>query len=160
MLFFLQSQKNRLLNYVASKLHLFFHKNDTISELYFRLNSENILYTKKRNDTVFTANLLIQYELVDVTSKNIVDSASIYFTDAGHNHQKKHLEGVINLKTNPNKNYNLIITVNDLIRDHYIRKQVSVNRLDIYNSQHYLVLDTNNSVVFKNYFVFFFMISR
>lgn len=129
-----------------------FHKNDTISELYFRLNSENILYTKKRGDSTFTANLLIQYDLVDLATKKIVDSASTYFTDNGSNHKKKYLEGVINLKTSVSKNYDLIITVNDLTRDHYIRKKINVNRLDIYNVQHYLLLDSNNKVAFKNHF--------
>ncbi len=129
-----------------------FHKNDTLTELHFRLNSGNILYTKKRGDSIFSANILIKYELTDKATEDLADSASIFFTDYGNNKQKKYLDGIINLPTSINKSYGLIITVNDLTRDHYIRKRVSINRLDIYNSQNYLLLDSNNNVVFKNHF--------
>jgi GWxTD domain-containing protein len=129
-----------------------FHKNDTLSELHFRLNSENLLYTKKRTDTDFSANLLIHYELTNLTTEEITDSASINFTDIGNNKQKKFLDGTINLKTEPSKSYHLVITITDLTRDHYIRKRLTVNRLDIYNPQNFLILDSNHKVLFKNNF--------
>jgi len=129
-----------------------FHKNDSITEVYFRLNSENILYTKKRGDTAFSANILIKYELTDKGTELLKDSASILFTDYGDNKQKKILDGLIKLNTQVNKNYDLVITVNDLTRDHYIRKRLAINRSDIYNVQNYLLLDSNHTVVFKNHF--------
>ena len=129
-----------------------FHKNDTLTELHFRLNSENILYTKERGDTAFSANILIKYELTDKSTKALIDSASIFFTDFGDTKQKKFLDGMIKLKTLPKKNYSLVITVNDLTRDHYIRKRLTANRSNIYNPQNYLLLDSTKSVVFKNHF--------
>ena len=129
-----------------------FHKNDTLTEIHFRLNSANILYTKKRNDSTFSANLLINYELTDKADESIVDSASIYFTDYGNNKNKKNLDGVVPLKTKAGKQYDLVITVNDLTRDHFIRKRIRINRSDIYNEQNYLLLDSNKNVVFKSHF--------
>ena len=129
-----------------------FHKNDTLTELYFRLNSDNILYTKKRSDTAFSANILIHYELTNKLTKALIDSASIFFTDYGNNKQQRFLNGLINLKTATNTTYSLTITVNDLTKDHYIRKKLLLNRSDIYNSQNYLLLDSNKNVVFKNHF--------
>ncbi|OFY85119.1 MAG: hypothetical protein A3K10_03325 [Bacteroidetes bacterium RIFCSPLOWO2_12_FULL_31_6] len=131
---------------------IIFHKNDTLTELHFRLNSENILYTKKREDTVFSANLLIHYELINKADEAIVDSASIYFTDFGGNQQKKYLDGLINLPTQANKVYDLVVTVNDITRDHYIRKRFVLDRMDNYNTQNYLLLDSNNNVVFNSHF--------
>ena len=129
-----------------------FHTNDTLTELHFRLNSENILYTKNRGDTIFNANILIKYELTDKSTETLIDSSSSYFTDNGNNKGKKYLDGVIKLKTAINKTYDLVVTVNDLTRDHYIRKRITVNRSDLYNPQNYLILDSNKSVVFKNHF--------
>lgn len=129
-----------------------FHKNDTTTELHFRLNSENVLYTKKRGDTTFSANLLINYELTDKSSDDLVDSASVFFTDYGNNKIKKYLDGVIQLKTTTGEIYDLVITFNDLNRDHYIKKRIRINRTDIYSPQNYLVLDSNNTVVFRNHF--------
>jgi GWxTD domain-containing protein len=129
-----------------------FHKNDSLTELYFRLNSDNILYTKKRGDSTFSANLLIKYELSDKSNEMLIDSASIFFTDFGNSKDKRYLDGIIELKTETNKLYDLVITVNDLSRDHYIRKRLSINRKDIFNAQNYLMLDSNNKVVFRNHF--------
>ena len=129
-----------------------FHKNDTLSEIHFRLNSANVLYTKKRTDTTFSANLILKYELTDIASELLIDSASISFTDIGNNKQNKFLDGIIPLKTSPNHSYELIVTITDLTRDHYLRKKLTLNRLDFYNAQNFLVLDSNHTVVFRNNF--------
>lgn len=129
-----------------------FHKNDTLTEVHFRLKSANILYTKKRGDSTFSANVLINYQLNDKADESFVDSSSVYFTDYGNAKTKKYLDGIIPLKTQPGKRYDLVITVNDLTRDHYIRKRVTINRSDIYNAQNYLLLDSNKNVVFKSHF--------
>ena len=129
-----------------------FHKNDTLTQIHFRLNSDNILYTKKRNDTAFSANILIHYELTNQETEALIDSASIFFTNYRTSKKQQYLDGLIPLKTSANNKYNLLITVNDLTRDHYIRKKIIINRSDIYNEQNYLMLDSNKTVVFKNHF--------
>lgn len=129
-----------------------FHKNDTLTEVYFRLNSDNILYTKKRGDTAFSANILIHYELTNRATETIADSASLHFTNFRQSKKQQFLDGLIPLKTMPNHTYDLVVTVNDLTRDHYIRKKITINRSDIYNDQNYLMLDSNKTVVFKNHF--------
>jgi len=129
-----------------------FHKNDSISELHFRINSADVLYTKKREDSTFSANVLIQYELTDEELKAVIDTASVSFKDYGDNKQKKYLDGVIKFNTQTLKSYSLKITFNDVNRDQFIRKTVLINRKDNYNIQNYLVLDTNNNVIFKNHF--------
>jgi GWxTD domain-containing protein len=129
-----------------------FHKNDTITEFYFRLNSENILYTKKRDDSTFSANILIKYELTESSLNALSDSASISFTDFGSNKQKKYLEGKISLPTQLNRTYSLVVNFNDVTRDHYIKKRVLIDRSNTDNEQNYLILDTLNNVIFKNHF--------
>ena len=129
-----------------------FHKNDTLSEIYFRLNSSNVLYTKKRSDTIFSANIIIKYELTDLNSMLLTDSASISFKDFGNNNEKKFLEGTISLSTLANHSYDLRITITDLTRDHYITKKITLNRLDIYNTQNFLILDSNKNIAFTNHF--------
>jgi len=129
-----------------------FHKNDSITEFHFRLNSENILYTRKRGDSTFSSNILIHYELFDKANEILVDSASIYFTDYSDNKTKKYLDGKFELPSKLQKSYNLLVTFNDLSRDHYIRKRVYINRLNYSNAQNYLIVDSNQNVVFNDYF--------
>lgn len=129
-----------------------FHKNDTLTEFYFRLNSANILYTKRRGDSTFSANVLVKYQLIAQGLKALSDSASVRFTDYGDNKEKKYLDGKFNLPTQLNKRYKLIVTFNDVTRDQYIKKQVTINRSDVYNEQNFLLTDTSNNVIFKNHF--------
>ncbi len=139
------------LNLINPKYRVF-HKNDTLTELHFRLNSSNILYTKKRNDSTYSANILVHYELIDKGNETLLDSASLSFTDFGNNKTKKYLYGTIDLKTKAPKIYDLKITVNDISRDHYIRNRIVINRNDLYSVQNYLLLDSSKNVVFENYF--------
>lgn len=129
-----------------------FHKNDTLTELHFRFNSENILYTRKRGDSTFSANILIHYDLTDKATEQLLDSASINFTDYSDNKVKKLLDGIIKLSTQPNKSYALKIKFSDLSRDHYIKKNITLNRLTINNSQNYLITDSLGNVFFNNYY--------
>src|SRR5690606_41930954 len=39
-----------------------FHFSTEVSEMHFKLNSKNILYSKSPSDTVFSARLLIKYK--------------------------------------------------------------------------------------------------
>lgn len=129
-----------------------FHKNDTLTQIHFRLNSDNLLYTKQRNDTAFSANILIHYELVNNATKTLTDSASLNFANYRQSKKQQYLDGLIPLKTTLGNTYDLVITVNDINRDHYIKRKMTVNRMDIYNDQNYLMLDSNQTVVFKNHF--------
>ena len=129
-----------------------FHKNDTLTEFHFRLNSENILYTRKRGDSTFSANILIHYDLTDKATDQLIDSSSISFTDFGDNNIKKLLDGIINLPTQPNKSYKLKIKFSDISRDHYIKKSITLNRLNLYNPQNYLFADSLGNVFFNNYY--------
>jgi GWxTD domain-containing protein len=129
-----------------------FHKNDTLTELHFRFNSENILYTRKRGDSTFSANILIHYDLMDRATDQLLDSASINFTDLSDNKIKKLLDGVINLPTQPSKSYTIKVKFSDLSRDHFIKKSILLNRLNIYNAQNYLFVDSLGNVFFNDYY--------
>jgi len=133
-------------------LYKVFHENDSTTKFYFRLNAENLLYTKKRTDTTYTANVVVNYQLVEKNEKTILDSATIKFVDFGKNNQEKFLDGIIELSTQTNKEYDLIIMFNDINRDNYLKKRIYINRLNQYNAQNFLPTDTMGNVVFKNYF--------
>lgn len=127
-----------------------FHENDSLTNVFFRLHSENLLYTRKRTDSIFTANVQVRYDLTD-ENEVLVDSATIYFVDYGQNNQKKFLEGIVPLKTALNKNYGLLISFYDVNRDNYLKKKITINRGTIHNAQNFLAKDTLGGVIYKNY---------
>ncbi len=127
-----------------------FHENDSLTNVYFRLHSENLLYTRRRTDSIFTANVQVKYELLD-ENEALVDSITIYFVDYGQNNQKKFLEGIVPLRTEMNKNYNLLISFYDANRDNYLKKKLTINRGSIHNAQNFLATDTLGGIIYKNY---------
>lgn len=133
-------------------LYKVFHENDTLTKFYFRLGAENLLYTKKRVDSIYTANVEVQYQLTYRDEKEILDSATFLFVDYGQNNQQKFLDGVLELPTKRQKEYDLLISFNDLNRDNYMKKRIYINRLNDYNAQNFLVTDTIGNILFKNYF--------
>lgn len=127
-----------------------FHENDTITNIYFRLRSENLLYTRKRTDSIFTANVQVKYELMDEEEK-LLDSTTVYFVDYGQNNQNKFLEGVIPLKTETNKNYEVLISFYDANRDNFLRKKISLNRSSPHTAQNFLAKDSIGNIIYKSY---------
>ena len=127
-----------------------FHENDTLTNIYFRLRSENLLYTRKRTDSIFTANVQVKYELMDEEEK-LLDSTTVYFVDYGQNNQKKFLEGIIPLKTEANKNYEVLISFYDANRDNFLRKKISLNRSSPHTAQNFLAKDSIGNVIYKSY---------
>lgn len=133
-------------------LYKVFHENDTTTKFYFRLNAENILYTKKRIDSVYTANVEVQYQLTEREQTEILDSATLLFVDYGMNNQQKFLDGALALRTQKNKEYDLLISYKDLNRDNFMKKRIYINRSNTYNAQNFLVTDTSGNILFQNYF--------
>ena len=127
-----------------------FHENDTLTNIYFRLRSENLLYTRKRTDSIFTANVQVKYELMDEEEK-LLDSTTVYFVDYGQNNQKKFLEGIIPLKTETNKNYEVLISFYDANRDNFLRKKISLNRSSPHTAQNFLAKDSIGNIINKSY---------
>lgn len=129
-----------------------FHVNDTLTKLYFRCKAETILYTKKRGDTTFSANISIYHQLTEENSKTIIDSATLYFNDYGPNGKMTMLDGEIELSTQRDKKYTLQLLFKDLNRDYQIHKKINMDRTNVANSENYLILDSNKNIVFRDYF--------
>src|SRR3954467_14745827 len=70
-----------------------FHVSDTISELHYKINSEELLYT--RPDGInFSSNVLISYKLLhSYDSKEVLDSASVRLVDINNDNSSKSLIG-------------------------------------------------------------------
>src|SRR5690606_9210016 len=76
-----------------------FHVSDSVSTLYFRINSDNILYSKPQSDSVFKAHLKIKYEVYDWENREIlIDSMTASIMDVGANNNNRLLIGKIDLK--------------------------------------------------------------
>ena len=128
-----------------------FHENDTLTNIYFRLKAENLLYTRKRDDSTFTANVQVRYVLKD-SENQLIDSSTIYFVDYGQNNTKKYVEGIVPIETMLNKNYDLIISFYDVNRDNFLKKKIAINRTSVHGAQNFIAKDSIGNIVYKSYF--------
>lgn len=115
-----------------------FNTNDTLSELHYKINSKELLYT--RPDGInFSSNVLITYHLLPIfDSKEILDSASIRLIDQNNDNSDKFLIGKMNIKARAPRTYVLRVTVSDLNRNTSATNIISISKENDLNRQNFL----------------------
>lgn len=130
---------------------LIFHLNDTISELNFKINSNELLYT--RPDGInFLSNALISYALLpSYDSKEVLDSDSVRLVDENNVNTDRLLFGKIKIKAKAKRNYYLRITVSDLNRGTDVTQVLFVEKDNDLNKQNFIAQsETSNIPLFKS----------
>lgn len=125
------------------------HLNDSISELYFKVRSKELLYTRPDGFN-FTSNLLISFRLTsNYDAKEFSDSASVRLVDQNNEGADKFLIGKMKIRARTLKNYFLRATVSDLNRNTEFTKVLFVQKDNDINRQNFLV-QSRNSLMFNN----------
>lgn len=129
-----------------------YHINDSISELHFKINSKEILYT--RPDGIdFYSNVLISYRLLpSFDSKEIIDSASVRLVDKNNDSADKSLLGKIAIKAKSGHTYVLRTTITDLNRNVETVGVIAIEKEDDLNRQNFIVKSkASETPLFRNY---------
>lgn len=129
-----------------------FHVDNSISELYFKISSKELLYT--RPDGInFLSNVLISYHLIpSYDSKEILDSASVRLVEPNNELTEKYLIGKINMKASSSRNYYLRVTVTDLNRNTSVTNVIAVDKTNDLGRQNFIVKSQEtNAPLFGNY---------
>ena len=110
--------------------YVIFHRTGTTSELHFKINSKELLYSKQAGNSVFSARISIQYRLISsYETKDIIDSATITMTDP-FSSTPKDIIGKIDLSATFTNSYVLQITLSDLNRNVTAETFININKLD------------------------------
>ncbi|HET6225410.1 MAG TPA: GWxTD domain-containing protein [Bacteroidia bacterium] len=126
------------------------HVNDSISELYFKIRSKELLYTRPDGFNFFS-NVLISVRLTsNYDSREFSDSASVRLVDQNNEGADKFLIGKIKLRARTLKNYYLRATVSDLNRNTEFTKVLFVQKDNDINRQNFMVLSAGNTMMFTN----------
>lgn len=141
--------KTNLLN----PLYTIYNQSSDSSQIYFKISTKNILYTRKDKLAPYNALLKIHYKLYPYgNSKLIVDSSTIYIKDEVRSKTLKSLTGVINLNTADAKDYLLKITTEDLNRGASIEKKIYIRKSYKHNRQYFLIRnDSSRSPVYSSF---------
>lgn len=128
-----------------------YHINDTISELNFKINSKELLYTRPDGFN-FYSNVLISVRLLSsYEAKNFVDSASIRLVDQNNEGADKFLIGKMNINAKRMSNYYARITVADLNKNTDVTTVIWIQKDNDLSKQNFLVKsEQTNAPLFKN----------
>jgi GWxTD domain-containing protein len=137
---------------VIQPLFQVFHVTDSISELHFKINNNQLLYTK-RDGQDFTSNCLIYYNLfASYNSREILESDSVRFSDVNNDNSDNFLIGKINVNVPLGKTFFLRVTVTDLNRNMSVSDILTIDKTSDLTRQNFLVTPKNSNVpLFKNY---------
>ncbi len=129
-----------------------FHKTDSLSVVFFKVNLPDFLYTKNANEDKYSARFKINYELYNsYKDKILLDSASFIYSDSSNFGLNKALISNFNIKAKSPKNYILKITLTDLNKNKSLTTIYNVYKKSHYSRQNFLITTYDNLPIFKNY---------
>ena len=103
-----------------------FHRTGTTSELHFRINSRELLYSKQAGDGNFSARISIAYRLISsYETKDIIDSATVTMSDP-FSSTPKDIIGKIDFTATFTNGYVLQVDFSDLNRN--VNSKTFINR--------------------------------
>lgn len=128
------------------------HINDSLSRLYFRINSSELLYTKKNADTTFKAVFTISFALYEsFESGSVLDSASMVLKDSPLPEKPKDIISYIEFESSKRDGI-LQAKLSDINRNQYSKAYVKVNKTSPNSSQNFtLTLKGNKHPSFDNF---------
>jgi len=131
------------------------HVNDSISQLYFKINENELLYERKNLADSFSAavrffcRVTINYE-----SPLIMDSTSTVLNfQSTTNNKKEFAVGSMFLKLNRGARYLLTVSTVDLMNKRNQITYIEANKMNAYGKQNFLVCDPSSGhVIFSPWF--------
>lgn len=116
----------------ASFLHPEFnvlHKNDSVTELHFRINSNELLYLQHPESRFYSAFFRIRYEVyTQLESKLLIDSSVVVFADSNLVMEGKTISGVLTMKPSSISKTLLKVDLVDLRRNSRVLRYFEIDR--------------------------------
>ncbi len=130
-----------------------FHATDEMTELHYKINSKELLYTRP-DGMNFSSNVLITFRLFsNFDSKDVIDSSSVRLVDINNDNSAKFLVGKMDVKAVTPRSYYLRINITDLNRNISVANGIELEKDSHLNRQNFLVKSkAEDAPLFHNYF--------
>ncbi len=127
-----------------------FHNSKNTSTLYYKIDSDKLLYLKQPESNTFAAKYSIHYNLVpSFNSNNLLDSATVFKTDSAHFESEDYFIDSIEIETPPEDEFLIHLTFSDRQTRQSHVYVLKANKSGKYNSQNFLFYNKNNEMLFK-----------
>lgn len=120
-----------------------YHVNDTLSRIYFSVNSKDLLYMKHEDGVHFFSKILVSYQLFrSYESKEIIDSSSTQMLSFSKStNDDKQLIGSVDFKTTLGNEYLMELEIYDVNRSQSAVKYIQIDKISKHSHQNYLIKD-------------------
>ena len=130
--------------------HTVYHLNDSISRIFYRFNSGNLLYVKEIKENNFSAKYSIHTELYETNDMKVIRDSSTFIFSDNEKEIKKNITGSIDVKAVSGKNYLVKFSFNDLNKNTSVDIFIDINKSDPNSAQNFLLLDSDSLPAFTN----------
>ena len=130
-----------------------YHKNESLSTIYIRVKSSEILYSKNNPQKQFLAKMVMQihiYDLVDDRTELVSDT--VYLFDRGGPDEERYLIGELDIALPTGSKYLAEITFDDLYRMQYVQDVLVIDKVNRYAKENFLIKNEAGEVLFGNAF--------
>ena len=131
---------------------LIYHNNESTSQLFFQVATEDVLYSRATINQPFSAKILLEYIVFQKDHKEIIDSGSILITDQYFKNKKIRIDTNFIFNFSKTEEGFLDLRVSDINRSREFRKTLSIDKFSESSRQYYMITDTNNQILFDDFF--------
>lgn len=130
------------------------HLNDSVTELQFRINSNELLYLFNNISSFHSAEFRMRYEVyTQLESKLLIDSSVVIFKDSSLVMESKTISGRIVLKPSKIKRSLLKIDLVDLRRGSRVTRYFEIDRSNINSRQFFMLTNADNGRPVSRYYM-------
>ncbi|MCB0395412.1 MAG: GWxTD domain-containing protein [Flavobacteriales bacterium] len=131
-----------------------YHISDSLTRIFYKLNSSDLLYSKKGGDNHYIARFAFHCTLYDSYEYELIhDSTTIYLEHTGDNGISQRISGSFDLPVKDGRNYLLEIKCHDINRNEKVINYIDIKKEKPGNRQYfYLKSGENAQPLVRNYF--------
>jgi GWxTD domain-containing protein len=133
--------------------YFIYHKNDTLSELYFQVKSNELLYVRENVSQPFEATVKFVYSIYNTRKQKVlVDSATNLLIDTKTSSNIKNITGKIPLRLKQGTLSAIKIEAIDINKRAKSVDVIEINKVTTDTRQYFLLTKQNKEICFDNYF--------
>jgi len=127
-----------------------YHASETVSDIYYSLDSKELLYSRQADSPDFTTVVFITYRLTaSYESRAILDSGTVKLLDINKDNIRKFVRGKFSVKTPTLSNYLLRVTFHDVHRNLEFDRFIELFKSNPGSPQYYFVSKEPGVPLFK-----------
>lgn len=151
-----QSSTDRLYkkdNNELNSKYTVYHINDSVSQLFYEISNENLIYKKSDTSLSFYCDVKLLLKIsTEENLSSVIDTASIRIVDKQTDAIVKQLKGDLYFKLKKGSNYYIDINVLDNYKKTIYNHNLFTNKESINSRQNFLVYNPRQEVLFNSYY--------